>query len=115
MKIWFAAVIVCLLMVMAMGSARAAPYLACDLPAGGVTISKSEVEITKVKDSSINIVAGLVNPRPGEFIMLDLAGMAAESYRFRGRWADGTGWWSDWSPFLDAGKPAPAGGFRVVQ
>lgn len=114
MKLGFIGVVMSLLMVLVMGSAQAAPYLACDLPAGGVTISKSEVEITKVKDGSTNIVAGLVNPRPGEFIMLDLAGMAAESYRFRGRWADGTGWWSEWSPFLDAGKPAPAGGFRVV-
>lgn len=115
MKIGLAAVVVCLLMVLVMGSAQAAPYLACDLPAAGVTISKSEIEITKVKDGSTTTVSGLVNPRPGDFLLLDLAGMAAESYRFRGRWADGTGWWSEWSPFLDAGKPAAMGGFRVAQ
>lgn len=94
--------------------ARASPYLACDLPEAGITITSSEVEITKVKDGSVSVVEGLVEMQGGNFLLLDLAGLAAESYRFRARWSDATGLPSEWSLFLNAGKPAPAVGLRVV-
>lgn len=94
--------------------AWAAPFLACDLPEAGITIAKSEVEITKVSDGSVTVVAGLVQPEPLVFKLLDLAGLAADRYHFRARWADPTSFWSEWSLFLIAGKPAPAVGLRVV-
>lgn len=94
--------------------AWAAPFLACDLPEPGVTIAKSEVEITKVSDGSVTVVAGLVLPEAAYFKLLDLAGIPAGAYKFRARWADATGFWSEQSLFLIAGKPAPAVGLRVV-
>ena len=94
--------------------ACAGPFLACDLPEPGVTIAKTEVEITKVSDGSVSVVAGLILPEAAAFKLLDLAGLPADRYHFRARWADATGWWSEWSPFLIAGKPGPAGGLRVV-
>lgn len=94
--------------------AWAGPFLACDLPEPGVTIAKTEVEITKVSDGAVTVVAGLVQPEASAFKLLDLAGIAADRYHFRARWADPTDWWSDWSLFLIAGKPAPAVGLRVV-
>jgi len=94
--------------------AGASPFLACDLPEPGVTIAKTEVEITKVSDGSVSVVVGLVQPEMAAFKLLDLAGLAAGSYKFRARWADATGFWSEQSLFLNAGKPSPAVGLRVV-
>lgn len=94
--------------------AIASPFLACDLPEPGVTIAKTEVEITKVSDGSVTVVAGLVQPEPSVFKLLDLAGLAVDRYHFRARWACPQDWWSEWSLFLIAGKPAPAVGLRVV-
>ncbi len=94
--------------------AWAGPFLACDLPEPGVTIAKTEVEITKVSDGSVSVVAGLVQPEAAAFKLLDLVSLPAGSYKFRARWADATGFWSEQSLFLIAGKPAPAVGLRVV-
>ncbi len=94
--------------------ACAGPFLACDLPDPGVTIAKTEVEITKVSDGSVSLVVGLVLPEATVFKLLDLAGLPAASYKFRARWEDATGLPSEWSLFLIAGKPAPAVGLRVV-
>ncbi|MDP2946084.1 MAG: hypothetical protein Q8N61_01365 [bacterium] len=94
--------------------AWAGPFLACDLPEPGVTIAKTEVEITKVSDGSVTVVAGLVQPEASAFKLLDLAGFAADRYHFRARWCDVMGLNSEWSLFLIAGKPAPAVGLRVV-
>ena len=94
--------------------AWAGPFLACDLPEPGVVIVKTEVEITKVSDMSVSVVAGLVLPEASYFKLLDLAGLAVDRYHFRARWEDATGLPSEWSLFLIAGKPAPAVGLRVV-
>ena len=94
--------------------AWAGPFLACDLPEAGVTIAKTEVEITKVSDMSVSVVVGLVLPEASYFKLLDLAGLAVDRYHFRARWACPQDWWSEWSLFLIAGKPAPAVGLRVV-
>ncbi len=94
--------------------AWAGPYLACDLPEPGVTIAKTEVEITKASDGSVSVVAGLVLPEATVFKLLDLAGLPADRYHFRARWCDAMGLNSEWSLFLIAGKPAPAVGLRVV-
>jgi hypothetical protein len=96
------------------GWAGAGPFLACDLPDPGVTIAMSEVEITKVIDGSVSVVGGLVTVRGNDFLLMDLAGLAPAAYKFRGRWADATGWWSEYCPFYPAGKPKPEGGLRVV-
>jgi hypothetical protein len=95
-------------------SASGAPFLACDIPEPGVTIAKTEVEITKVSDGTVTVVSGLVLPEAVVFKLLDLAGLPGGSYKFRARWADATGFWSEQSPFLSAGRPAPAVGLRVV-
>ena len=94
--------------------ACAGPFLACDLPEPGVTIVKTEVEITKVSDGSVSVVVGLVLPEASVFKLLDLAGLSADRYHFRARWEDATSLPSEWSVFLIAGKPAPAVGLRVV-
>ncbi len=96
------------------GWALGGPFLACDLPEAGVTIAKTEIEITKVSDGSVSVVAGLVLPEASAFKLLDLAGLPADRYHFRARWEDATGLPSEWSLFLIAGKPAPAVGLRVV-
>jgi hypothetical protein len=77
-------------------------------------IAKTEVEITKVSDGTVTVVAGLVLPEAVVFKLLDLAGLPAGAYKFRTRWADETGFWSEQSLFHPAGKPAPATGLRVV-
>ena len=112
------AVIFCLLvwliLIVWVCRACAGPFLACDLPEPGVTIAKTEVEITKVSDGSVSVVVGLVLTEAAAFKLLDLAGLAADRYHFRARWCDATGLNSEWSLFLIAGKPAPAAGLRVV-
>ena len=101
-------------LVLLSGWALGGPFLACDLPEPGVTIAKTEIEITKVSDMSVSVVAGLVLPEASYFKLLDLAGLAVDRYHFRARWACPQDWWSEWSLFLIAGKPAPAVGLRVV-
>jgi len=112
------AAILCIVFLMVfilwVGLAGAGPFLACDLPDPGVTIAMTEVEITKVIDGTVTVVSGLVLPEAVVFKLLDLAGIPAGSYKFRARWADATGFWSEQSLFLTAGKPAPAVGLRVV-
>lgn len=92
-----------------------APFLASDLPPAGVVITASEVEVTTLPANTIVVRVGTVVVRGADFLLLDLGGFATGAYRFRARWAGSSGWWSEWTPFLDAAKPvAPAGGVRIV-
>ena len=112
------AVILCIVVLMIfilwVSWAGAAPFLACDLPGPGVTIAMTEVEIIKGSDGSVTVSGGLALSQGNNFILLDLAGFAVDSYKFRARWSCPQGMWSEWSLFLIAGKPAPAVGLRVV-
>lgn len=93
----------------------AAPFLACDLPPAGVVITRSEVEVTVLPANTVSVKTGTTVVRGTDFLLLDLAGFAVGSYRFRVRWSDTSAWWSEWTPFLDAGKPAaPSGVVRIV-
>ena len=115
MKRFFVAVFIMVLLLAFASGSWAAPFLACDLPVGGtIPVAKSEVEITKVSDGSVNIVDGTLIVRDNNVLLLDLAGLAADRYHFRARWEDAMGLPSEWSLFFIAGKPAPAVGLRVV-
>ena len=89
--------------------ACASPFLCSDPSPTPVTLV--EVEVT---------VAGVTTVYPGTYIvsgtdirLLDLVGYANGSYKFRARWADATGWWSDWSEELSAVKSGKPGNFRI--
>lgn len=88
----------------------AAPFLACDLPETGVTITQTKVEITTNPGASQTIqeVTGLTTIQGTEYLLLDLATIANGKYSFRARWAEAGGWWSDYSlPFAvqKTGRP----------
>ncbi len=87
----------------------AAPFLCTD--PSSTPISLVEVEVT---------FAGVTTVYPGTYIvsgsdirLLDLSTYANGSYIFRARWADASGWWSDWSVTLPAVKSGKPGNFRI--
>jgi len=89
--------------------ACASPFLCVD--PSSTPIAFVEVEVT---------VAGVTTVYPGTYIisgsdirLLDLVGYANGSYKFRARWADAAGWWSDWSIDLNAVKSGKPGNFRI--
>ena len=90
--------------------ACAAPSFLCTDPSP-TPIASVEVEVT---------FAGITTVYPGTYIvsgsdirLLDLSTYANGSYIFRARWADASGWWSDWSDLLNAVKSGKPGNFRI--
>jgi len=98
------------------GPVYAAPYLACDVVSGeGITISKVDVEITNTANSQVTVVPGTATIRGTDMLLFDLAAYPVGKYAFRARVADNTGWWSEWTDPLIAGKPAKRGNVKIVQ
>ncbi len=98
-----------------------AERLVCDIPSDDANLIASEVRIDGA------IVPGVMDPGPtiriytdadGSWMeLLDGATMASlESGRhtFEARVQDTSGWWSDWSGPLDAGKPGVLGNVKVA-
>ena len=85
------------------------PFLACDIPTE--TIAASEVEIDG------NILQGIMQISADGMSMLlfDLAGFAPGRHNLRARFQDASGWWSDWSSPLDAGKPGTPGNVSIKE
>lgn len=85
-----------------------AQFLACDIPTE--TIIASEVEVDG------GIVQGMIqiSVDGAAMLLLDLTGFPVGRHHFRARVKDASGWWSDWSDPLDAGKPGMLGNVRVV-
>lgn len=48
------------------------------------------------------------------FIVLDLVNLSANKYEFRVRFINSSGWPSDWSDPLTAGKPGKPGSARII-
>ena len=94
--------------------AVAEPFLACDLPEAGVTITKTFVEITNVGTGITTEVPGLAQISGANFQLLDLATIIPGKYRFRARWAEIGGLWSDYSVPFDATKPKATSTLRIV-
>jgi hypothetical protein len=94
----------------------ASPFLACDLPEAGVTITQTKIEIVKNPGPSQTVteVAGGTTIQGTNFILLDLSTLASGKYSFRARWADASGFWSDYSDPLVLGKPSKPAVLRVV-
>lgn len=91
----------------------AAPFLGVDLPPTGFTPTQVQVEVT-VGTGAPTISSGTLIIDGANFNVYDLNVFATGAYKFRVRWADASGWWSDWGPFLNAAKPVPTSGSRVV-
>ena len=98
--------------------------LVCDLPSDYTTLIASQVSIDG------NGVPGVMDPGPTVRIWVDptdnsqwmvlldeasMASLAAGRHIFIARVQDSSGWWSDWSGPLDAGKPGTLGNVKVVE
>ncbi len=108
--------IIILTMLLIASLAYGGPFLACDLPASGTTITQTKVEITTNPGPSQTVmeVAGTVTVRGTDFILYDLGTLTAGKYRFRARWAEVGGLWSEYSDPFDLGKPGKPGGLRIA-
>lgn len=90
-----------------------ADFLACDVVTG-FTPTQSKVEITPPTGPAV-VISGIVTVSGTNVKLLDLAPYTTPgAYKFRAKWADSTGWWSDFSPFLSPNKPPTAGGLTIV-
>jgi hypothetical protein len=109
-------ILVALVIFLSVGVASAAPFLACDLPEAGMTITQSRIEIVKNPGPSQTVmeVAGTTTIQGVNFVLYDLAGLTAGKYSFRARWADITGLWSDYSDPLVLGKPSKPSILHVI-
>lgn len=90
------------------GIGLASPYLACDIPTDPIVVSEVEVDGAVVPSIWQLSTDGTV------MLLLDLAGFPTGRHIFRVRVQDASGWWSDWSSPLDAGKPGVPGNVKVV-
>jgi hypothetical protein len=89
--------------------ACSSPFLVCDPSPEAITTV--EIEITR---------GGATTVSPGTYIitgsdirLYDLAGFPNGAVTFRARWADASGWWSEWSDPLNAVKSGKPGNFRI--
>jgi len=90
-----------------------ADFLACDVVTG-FTPTQSQIEVTPPSGPA-TVVNGIVTVSGVNVKLLDLAAYTVPgAYKFRARWADVSGWWSDYSPFLSPNKPPAAGGLKIV-
>lgn len=90
-----------------------ADFLACDVVTGFAP-TQSKVEVTPPTGPAV-VVNGIVTVSGANVKLLDLAPYTVSgAYKFRAKWADATGWWSDFSPFLLPNKPPTAGGLTIV-
>ena len=107
------ALLILALLLMA-STAWGSPFLGSDPHPAPIVPTQVQVEITP-QGGSATVVAGTYNVVGPDVQLYDLNGLTPNKYTFRVRWADGTGWWSEWSlPFV-AGKPNAVGGLRVIQ
>jgi hypothetical protein len=107
-------VLVVLLLIVAVASAS--PFLACDLPEAGFTPTQVKVEIITNPGSSQTVteVAGTTTIQGSNFLLLDLGTLASGKYSFRAKWADASGFWSEYSLPLVSGKPSRPAVLHVV-
>jgi hypothetical protein len=109
-------ILIILVILLSVSVVSAAPFLACDLPEAGVTITQVKVEITRNPGASQTVteVAGTTTIQGVNFILYDLAGLTAGKYSFRAKWADSSGLWSEYSDPLVLGKPTRPSILRVI-
>jgi len=90
------------------------PYLVCDPPDPAWNITQCEVEVTRNNVTTVYPgICGIDPADPTAFRLLDLAPEPGGQYTFRARWANGAGWWSDWSDPLNAVKAGKSGNIRI--
>ena len=99
-----------------------AEFLVCDIPVETITACQVDVDGT--------IISGVMDPGPGglvirtqadengidHMVLLDEAAMflySAGRHNFKARFRDPSGWWSDWSLPLNAGKPGVPGNVHI--
>jgi len=83
------------------------PYLVTDPPANPVLVCELEINGVVQAGTCITHTNGM------DFEWLDLAGFAPGNYKFRGRWQDASGWWSEWSNPFVVTKPGKPGNIRI--
>lgn len=107
---------IAVLVLIALGIANAAPFLACDLPEVGVVITQTKIEVTTNPGPTqvVVVVAGIAVAEGANFKVLDLGPRASGKYSFKVMWADASGWWSDYSLPFAAAKPGGPGGTRII-
>lgn len=96
--------------------AWAGPYLACDLPEEGVTITQTWVEVAYnpgLPGETVQTVPGLTEIRDDGFLLLDLGGLPPGKYRFRAWWAETPALPSDPSESLDVRKVGKPGNIKI--
>ncbi len=109
-----------------------AERLVCDVPTDPPNISACEVRLDTITmtDPSGNSLCS-IDPGPNHPVirlytdadgtwmeLLDepnMVGIPPGRHLFEARVMDVSGWWSDWSGPLNAGKPAALGGKRIVK
>ncbi|MEN6375538.1 MAG: hypothetical protein ABFD75_12290 [Smithella sp.] len=76
-----------------------------------IQMASVEIEVTRGETVTYTTVPYAVTD--GEVILLNLDGWQNGKYIFRARWADTSGWWSDWSEPLTAVKSGKPGNILV--
>lgn len=88
-----------------------ADFLAVDKPTD-IIPTTTQVEVDGVVTNGICVFG---SDALGDYVkVLDVISFTPKSYTFKVRWHDGSGWWSDWSVPLVAGKPGTIGNARIV-
>lgn len=91
-----------------------ADYLGCDVVTG-FTPTQSQIEVTPPSGTA-TVVPGIATVSAGKIRLLDLTPyVTSGAYKFRVKWADATGWWSDYTPFFSPNKAPVAGALGIVQ
>lgn len=91
-----------------------ADYLGCDVVTG-FTPTQSQIEVTPPSGTA-TVVTGIVTVSAGKIRLLDLTPyVTTGAYKFRAKWADSTGWWSDYTPFFSPNKAPVGGPLGIVQ
>ena len=96
----------------------ASPTLTCDpYPDPGVTITTIQLEMDYngvVTPTTLSYVLGTFGGQQ-RVVLMDLAGRPNGIHKFRARWTDANGWWSDWSEWYPFAKPVGTGNpFKLV-
>lgn len=108
--------IIALIAILFPAIACAGPYLACDLPEEGVTITQTWVEVTYnpgLPGETLQVVDGLNEVREDGVLLLDLGGLPSGKYRFRAWWAETPALPSDPSEPFDIRKVGKPGNIKI--
>jgi len=103
-----------LIFALSAGASWANPFLATDIPPAGDNVTGTKIQYRIVGTTPWTEVSGSTIVQGTNFIVLDLVNLPANKYEFRVQFINASGWPSDYSDPLTAGKPGKPGSVRII-